>query len=96
MTDDPKLIAALARANEYLQLLYAVAYGPPDITVHIRMYLDGEVDQVPLDPNLGGCWFCSMSGANLFCKGWDAFYHQECLEEERRESPDNPELSEFE
>ena len=49
----------------------------------------------PLHATDGGCWFCHMDKADLFCKGWDTFYHRECLERERRDNGDNAELGEF-
>ena len=76
------------------EVLLAVAHGDAGRQDALD-YVEGRQANVPLDPMRGGCWFCARSGATLFCKGWDAFYHQVCLDHERRVSPDNPELQEF-
>jgi hypothetical protein len=75
-------------------VIMAVALGDA-ARIDVSAYVEGRVDNVPMDPVHGGCWFCRRSGTDAFCKGWDAYYHVECLEAEKKNCPDNPELTEF-
>lgn len=41
----------------------------------------------------GGCWFCNMSGTDVYDSEFDTFLHLQCLRDALEKEPEHPEAT---